>query len=74
MKSDNYRTEETTSIQIGWRGTGVEWAGSTPTWIKIREGYLGSEESQTHTRLPSLGFQCQEGKSPQLLAVKTSRD
>ena len=27
------------------------------------EGYLGSEESQPHTRPPSPGFQCQEDKS-----------
>ena len=43
-------------------------------WIKIQEGYLGSEESQVHMRSPSLGFQCQEDKSPQLLAAETSRD
>ena len=33
-----------------------------------------SEESQPHTRTSSPGFQCQEDKSPQLLAAKTSRD
>ena len=33
-------------------------------WIKIWEGYLGSEESQTNTRPQSPGFQCQEDKSP----------
>ena len=52
----------------------MEWAGPIPTWIKILEGYLRSEESQTHTRPPSPGFQGQEDKSPQLLAVKTSGD
>ena len=51
-----------------------EWAGPTPTWIKIWEGHHGSGKSQTHTRRPSPGFQCQEDKSPQLLAAKTSRD
>ena len=50
----------------------MEWAGPTPTWTKIQEGYLGSEESQTHIRIPSPGFQCQEDKSPQ--AVKNSGD
>ena len=36
------------------------------------EGYHRSEGSQPHTGPPSPGFQCQEDKSPQLLAVKTS--
>ena len=31
---------------------------------------LRSEGSQPHNRLPSPGFQCQEGKSPYLLARK----
>ena len=31
----------------------MEQAGPKPTWIKIREGYLGSGESQTHTRPPT---------------------
>ena len=30
----------------------MKWAGPKPTWIKIREGYLQSKESQTHTRPP----------------------
>ena len=47
----------------------VHLAGSIPMWIKIWEGYLGSKEPQTHTRCPSPGLQCQEDKSPQLLAV-----
>ena len=51
-----------------------EWVGPTPTWINVWEGYLGSEESQTHTRAPGPGFQCQEDKFPQLLAAKTSGD
>ena len=42
----------------------MEQAGPTPAWIKIWEGYLGSEESQPHTRPPSPGFQCQEDKPP----------
>ena len=33
--------------------------------------YLGSKESQPHTRPPSPGFQCQVDKSLQLLAAKT---
>ena len=43
-------------------------------WIKIREGYLGSKESQPHNRAPSSGFQCQEVKFPELWIPKTSRD
>ena len=39
---------------------------------KIWNRYLRSEESQPHTRHPSPGFQCQEDKSPQLLATKTN--
>ena len=53
---------------------GKEWAGPTPTWIKIQGGYLGSEESQIYTRYPSQGFQCQEEKFPKLLAAKTRGD
>ena len=52
----------------------MEQAGPTPAWIKIWEGYLGSVEPLTHTRSHSLGFQCQEDKSSQLLAMKTSGD
>ena len=37
---------------------------------KFREHILGARD----TRLPSPGFQCQEGKSPQLLETKTSGD
>ena len=48
----------------------MEQAGPTPMWIKIQEGYLGSEESQTHARPPSPAVQFQEDKSPQLLAAK----
>ena len=40
---------------------------------KVWEGYLGSKESQPHTRPTSPGFQGQEDKSPQLLAAKPSR-
>ena len=43
-------------------------------WVKIWEGYLGTKESEPHTRLPSPWFQCQEDKSVQLLATKTSGD
>ena len=43
-------------------------------WIKIWEGYLWSEESQPHTKLPRPGFQCQEEKSPHFLAIKTNGD
>ena len=50
------------------------WSLTHTYWIKIQEGYLRSKQSQTHTRPPSPGFQCQEGKSPQLLAAKSSRD
>ena len=50
---------------MGWSLTHV-W------WIKIQEGYHGNEEPQSHTRPPSPGIQCQEDKSPQLLAAKTS--
>ena len=31
----------------------MKWAGPTPMWIKIQEGYLWSEESQTHHTRPS---------------------
>ena len=48
----------------------MDWASSTPTWIEIWEGYLRSKESQTYTRPPGPGFQCQEDNSPQLLAAK----
>ena len=61
-------------MQTGMRGTDVYQAGHTPTCIKIGKEYLGSKESQTYIRSPSPGFQCQEDKSPKLLAVKTSRD
>ena len=39
---------------------------------KNQEGYLRSERSQPHIRPRSPGFQCQEDKSPQLLALKIS--
>ena len=52
----------------------AECTGPTPTWLKIWEGYLRNEESQTHTRPPSPGFQYQEDKYPQLLAAKSSGD
>ena len=73
-KSDKYRIKETISIHTGTRGAGARWAGSTPTGRKIRKGYLGSEESQMHTRPPSPGFQGQEDKCPQLLVATPSRD
>ena len=41
---------------------------------KNSEGYLRSKQAQPHTRSRSPGFQCQEDKSPQLLATKISRD
>ena len=63
-KADNYRIEETTSIQNGRRGTDMARAGPTPMWTKILEGHLRSEESQTHIRPPAQRFQCQEDKSP----------
>ena len=52
MKSDNYRTKETTSIQKGKKLSDTEQAGPQTHmgWIKIQEEYLGSEESQTHIR------------------------
>ena len=71
-KSDSYGIKETTSIETGRRSADVEWACPTPVWIKIQEGYLGSEKSQIHIRPPSPGFWCQEEKSPQLLAAKTN--
>ena len=38
-------------------------------------GGISQEQGvQLHTRFPSPGFQCQEGKPPQLPAAKTSRD
>ena len=52
----------------------MDWSHIHVWWIKISEEYLGSEESQSHTRPLSLGFQCQEDKSPQFLAAKNSRD
>ena len=57
MKSDNYGIKETMSIQtVG----GVQtWNGldCTLLWcIKIWEGYLGSKESQPHTRSPAQGY------------------
>ena len=57
-KSDNYGIEETTSIQTGRRGTGMEQDGLSPKvwWIKIRQGCLRSEEPQAQTRPPSPGF------------------
>ena len=36
---------------------------------KNSKGYLENEEFQPHTRPPSPRFQCQEDKSPQLLAA-----
>ena len=75
-KSDNYRSKETTTIQTGRRGTDMEYVDPLiyVWWINIREGYLGNEESQPHTKPPSPEFQCQEDKSLQFLATKTSRD
>ena len=55
-------------------GTDTQWTGPMITWLKIWEGYLRNEESQTHTRPSSPGFQGQEDKSPQLLAAKTNGD
>ena len=73
-KSDNYGIEETASIQAARRSAGTEQAGPTPMSIKIWEASLGSEESQPHIRPFSPVFQCQEDKSPQLLAAKPSGD
>ena len=52
----------------------MESAGPTPTWIKIREGISGTRNPRPTPGTASPGFQCQEDKSPQLLAAKTSRD
>ena len=60
------------------RGRGMErhrdseWHGKVAEWVvpcscvvdKNQEGYLRSEGSQPQMRLLSLGFQCQEDKSP----------
>ena len=54
----------------------MDWSHIHVWWIKFQEGYLGNEEPQPHTRhpppAPSPGFQCQEDKSPLLLAENTS--
>ena len=73
-KSANYGIKETTSRQTSGRGADAEWAGPTPTRMKIWEGCVGSEGSQNHTRPSSPGFQGQVEKSPQFMYVKTSRD
>ena len=75
-KCDNYGIKETTSVQTGRRDRDTEQAGPhiDMRWLKIWEAYLGSEQSQPHTRPPSQGFQCQEDKSQKLLAAETSRD
>ena len=41
---------------------------------KNQEGYLRSKQTQLQTRPLSPGFQHQQHKSPQILAVKTSGD
>ena len=40
-------------MQTGGRGADAQQVAPTPTWIKLWEGYLGREESQTHTRPPA---------------------
>ena len=84
-KSDNQGFKEATFIQTGrraesqnwaekcrdavWHGkaVAVEWEVPHMWWIKIRRKQL-----EPQTRSPSPGFQCQEDKLPQLLAIKTS--
>ena len=70
-KSDNYGMKETTSIQTGRRGTDAQWAGHTPGVVnKNSEGYLRSEESQTHTRPPSPGSSARK-ISPHIFWLQT---
>ena len=57
---------------VGGHRCRTGWSHTHMWWIKIQEGYLGSEESQTRTSPLSPGFQYQVDKSPQLLAAKTS--
>ena len=54
------------SLQSGRRGRDLEQAVPHPRVDKNQEGSLRSKRSQNP------GFQCQEDKSPQLLAAKTS--
>ena len=55
-------------------GASHDMTSPTPTRIKIQEGYLGSKESQTHTKLPQLRIPVLGNKSLQPLAAKTSGD
>ena len=73
-KSNNDGIEGATSIYTGRRSTDAERTGPTPTQINIQEGYLWIEETQTHIMSPSPWSQCQEDKSLQLLAAKTTGD
>ena len=67
--SDNYGTGETTSIQSSRSLVDAKCAGPYPCGQKFRRHISGAHTSPHNPR-----FQCQEGKSPQLLAVKTSGD
>ena len=60
--------------ESGWKGHGVveQVVPHSHAVDKNWEGYLGSQQSQLQARLHNLGFQCQEDKASQLLAVKTS--
>ena len=56
-----------------WRGEAAEQEVlHSRVADKNQERYLGSKGSQAQARSPSPGFQHQTGKSPKLLAVKTS--
>ena len=65
---------EARRCSVGWRGWWQRngWSHIHLCWIKIWEGYLGSEQSQPHARPHSPGFKHLEHKSPLLLTVKTS--
>ena len=74
-KSDIYEIKETTSVQNGRWDTDMEWAGPSPTCggKKFRKDILGARSHSPTPGPPPLRFQCQEDKSPQLLATKPSR-
>ena len=57
-------------MELSRRGKDTEGAGPTPTWIKIREGYLRTRSPRPTPGPLSSGFQCQEDKSPQFLVAK----
>ena len=57
----------------GVGGVGAERTAPHPRVVDTNlEGHLQNKGSQPQARPPSPGFQHQEDKSPQLLAVKTS--